>query len=361
MQKIVLFSVYTFIILILISCNANQGDTIQKNENKDLIQEEIETNLTQETSSHSENITPIIEEEIQVEIPEYLQILRDGSNFTFENILADNIYYTRYQISYVSEWLKISGIMNIPKNISNAPLLILNHGYIDTSVYTLWRWLKREQDYFARNWFAVIHPDYRNHAFSEVDQNISGTGNILRSKKYGIDSINAIIAVQKAQKKGEEKLIWVDSETVWMLWHSMGGWVTMFAMVAAPDLIDAAVLYAPVHSNEYYNYERWSSSRLTNSEKELLSSQMWDLSNPENFIPISPENYFGNIQAPIQIYFWTQDQSCPVIWGTDIKSALESENKKVELIIYDGEQHEFGARWNDFMKWSKIFFDKSFK
>lgn len=63
--------------------------------------------------------------------------------------------------------LKLSGIMNIPIGDGPFPLLVLNHGYIDIRYYTNGRGLKREQDYFARNGFAVIHPDYRNHAFSD--------------------------------------------------------------------------------------------------------------------------------------------------------------------------------------------------
>lgn len=40
--------------------------------------------------------------------------------------------------------------MNIPKGDGSYPLVILNHGHIDTDIYTLGRGLKREQDYLAR-------------------------------------------------------------------------------------------------------------------------------------------------------------------------------------------------------------------
>jgi uncharacterized protein len=59
--------------------------------------------------------------------------------------------------------------MNIPIRKGKYPLVILNHGYIDPAVYTLGRGLKREQDFLARNGFAVLHTDYRNHAFSDDD------------------------------------------------------------------------------------------------------------------------------------------------------------------------------------------------
>jgi pimeloyl-ACP methyl ester carboxylesterase len=364
---------YICLILIWISsCSNSQSEIIQKP--KDL----SEWNY-KDQSSHSvidENQQVIIDEFIKewehihsqtfVEIekpfiPEYLQISKDGNNFTFEKILADTPLYTRYQISYLSEWFKISWVMNIPKNAPHAPVIILNHWYIDTSIYTLGRWLKREQDYFASNGFAVIHTDYRNHAFSDNDKSLQGTGTILRSKKYGADAINAIIAVQKSKSEGVEILSSVDTSSVWMLWHSMGWWVTMYSLVATNNIIKAAVLYAPIHSNEYYNYKRWSSNRLSLSEKKILTSQLWSLENPANFIPISPQWYFKNITAPVQIYFGTLDQSCPVSWGTDIKDELKKENKQVELIIYEWESHEFISKWNEFMYSSARFFRENLK
>ncbi|NDK09188.1 alpha/beta fold hydrolase [Candidatus Gracilibacteria bacterium] len=290
---------------------------------------------------------------------DYLNYIADGRDFTFENILSQAPLYTRYQISYISEGRSISGIMNIPKNIENAPLIILNHGYIDTSIYTLGRGLKREQDYFASNGFAVIHSDYRNHGFSDTDQSLSSTGMILRIKKYGTDVINAILAVQKSQEDGEEILATIDTQSIGMLGHSMGGGVTMYSLVAAPELIDAAILYAPVHSNEYYNYQRWSSSRLNSREKEKLTNDIGNLQNPDTFASISPQGYFKNVQAPVQIYFGSQDESCPVSWGKEIKESFNNVDKQVDLVIYEGERHEFVPQWTEFMEGSTAFFKKN--
>ena len=90
--------------------------------------------------------------------------------------------------------------MNIPKGDGKFPLVILNHGHIDTDIYTLGRGLKREQDYLARNGFAVLHTDYRNHAFSDKDLSIIEEKTLGRSAKYGSDSINSIYAVREAMK-----------------------------------------------------------------------------------------------------------------------------------------------------------------
>lgn len=68
-----------------------------------------------------------------------------------------------------------------------------------------------------------MHTDYRNHAFSDNDPSLNGTGSILRSKKYGADAINAVLAVQNAKQNGASELEFIDSANVGMLGHSMGG------------------------------------------------------------------------------------------------------------------------------------------
>lgn len=343
--------------ILLTSCYSQIAqETPQTQSNIETQEENIVVENT--TNSVVEEVSTIedIEEPTQEKTPEYLLIQQDGSDLVFERVLSENSVYTRYQISYTSEGFTVSGIMNIPKWDAQYPLLILNHGYIDPAVYTNGRWLKREQDYFARNGFAVLHTDYRNHAFSDNDPSLNGTGSILRSKKYGADAINAVLAVQNGKQNGASELEFIDSESVGMLGHSMGGWVTMYSLVAASELIDAAVLYAPVHSNEFYNYQRWGKNRLNSSQVQELNQIYGNTDVAESFGSISPESYFQNITAPIQMYFGTNDQSCPIAWWYEIESALESEWKDIDFIVYNREQHEFWPQWQNFMEWSSQFF-----
>ncbi len=347
---------FLFVTLFLLWCNKQETSLPYQ----DTASWAVSSGFIEETSPEIE--PPSLNEAIKklpVEnTPEYLNIQKDGDNLVFEDILSENASYTRYQIHYQSEGYKISGIMNIPKGNGKYPLVILNHGYIDTSVYTNGRWLKREQDFLAKQGFAVLHTDYRNYAFSDTDSSLEGTGSILRSKRYGADAINAILAVQKAQQKNVPELMLVDTESVGMLGHSMGGGVTMFALVAAPELIDAAILYAPVHSQEWYNFEKWRKESLSISELQELETIYGDLGSKENFAKISPESYFQNIEAPVQMYFGTLDDSCPIAWGSDIETAFKNAGKEFEFIRYEGEWHELSRQFENFMQGSTVFFKK---
>ena len=44
---------------------------------------------------------------------------------------------------------------------------MLNHGYIEPSIYVTGQGLAREQDYLACHGFVVLHTDYRGHAASD--------------------------------------------------------------------------------------------------------------------------------------------------------------------------------------------------
>jgi len=272
------------------------------------------------------------------------------SDLVFEEVLDANDVYTRFRISYMSNGLKISGIMNVPTWDGPYPLVILNHGYIDPAVYTVGRGLKREQDYLARNGYVVLHTDYRNHGLSDDSPELVDAY-YFRSYFYGTDSINAILAVQQLQDPK------IDTENVAMLWHSMWGWVTMHALLARPDLVDAAVLYAPVHTRERENFERWRKADLSIQELENLENDIWPLASDRSFEPYSASTYLDQISIPLQYYHGTRDASVPYARSVESVTNLQKTNSNVELITYDWELHEFGFKWFDFMEWVVEFLD----
>ena len=90
----------------------------------------------------------------------------------------------------------------------------MNHGYINPAVYTVGRGLKREQDYLARNGYAVLHTDYRNHGLSDSDPELENNY-VFRDYFYGQDAVNAILAVEALDDAR------IDTSRIGMLGHSM--------------------------------------------------------------------------------------------------------------------------------------------
>ncbi|MBI1833532.1 MAG: alpha/beta fold hydrolase [Candidatus Andersenbacteria bacterium] len=273
-----------------------------------------------------------------------------GSDFKVGQVLAENESYTRYYITYESGDLTISGIMNVPKGEGPFPLLLLNHGHIDTSVYTNGRGLKREQDYLARQGFVIIHPDYRNHAESDKDPLADQQFRL----GYAEDVINAIGAVKAAN------LPYIDTERIGMLGHSMGGGVAWRIAVAQPDLIDAFVQFAPVSADERDNFEKWMRRR-SEVAQVIVEKHGEPAANPEFWDNISPITFFGNITAPILIHHGTADESVPLEWSQRAAKALTASGKNVKLREYPGEPHEFTTAWPTVMAETTAFFKEQLK
>ncbi len=276
------------------------------------------------------------------------------SDLVFEEVLTQNEAYTRFRISYTSNGLTISGIMNVPTWDWPYPLVILNHWYINPAVYTVWRWLKREQDYLARNWFVVLHTDYRNHGLSDTSPELDQLY-YFRSYFYGTDVINAVAAVKALNDPK------IDTENVAMMGHSMGWGVTMHAILAQPGLVDAAVMYAPVHVREKENFNRWRREDLSRSELQELTNRIWNLDDDTSFAPYSANTYLDQISIPMQYYHGTRDSDVPYDRSVEAVEKLSMTNNAIELITFDGELHEFWFRWNDFMSGVVEFLDEELK
>ncbi len=287
-----------------------------------------------------------------VSLPALMQQAFDGRDFTLGKVLATTDAYTRYYITYRSGNLRISGIMNLPRGKGPFPLLVLNHGHIDTAIYTNGRGLKREQDYLARRGYAVVHPDYRNHADSDEDPESEERFRL----GYTEDVINAILAVQAATSS----LPTVDVSRVGMLGHSMGGGVTLNVLVTRPELVDAAVLFAPVSADVGDNFERWTKRRPELAQR-LVEHYGTPTTSPQFWHNLSAVNFFDRISTPVLVHHGTADDSVPLAWSETLDQRLRAAGKDVVLQVYDGEPHEFINAWPLVMRRTLEFFDSQLK
>lgn len=298
------------------------------------------TPSAQETSSSASSARPLEAYPMELTVEHFAQMTLSGSALTIGGVQENNAAYARHTITYRSNGVLVSGTLAIPHGEGRHPLIVQNHGYIDPAVYTNGRGLRREQDALARAGFAVLHTDYRKHAQSDPDpdmRNIYDAG-----LAYAMDSANAVLAVRELNDPR------IDASKVGMLGHSMGGGVTMHILVARPDLIDAAVLYAPVSADAWLNFARWRLDDRPESAPTLEAMGTRD-ERPDAWAALSQSGSLQVIDDSVLLFHGTLDKDVPIAWSDDLHLTLQRLDKDVRYIVYPREGHEFSTEWRHFI------------
>jgi uncharacterized protein len=253
-----------------------------------------------------------------------------GGEITIEKKLQDLETFTREQISYPSDGLKIYGFINIPKEPGSYPVVIMIHGYVDPSGYLYTApYMTRYADALSQAGFIVIYPNLRGYPPSEDGKNSFEVG-------YAIDVLNLIAIVREnAGKPGP-----LESANGWhigVMGHSMGGGIAL-RVLTVDQHIQAAVLYSSMSADEKLNYERMYNV-LSNGKfgkEELQTSD-------EDFFRISPVNFLYQIQAAVSIHQGLLDTDVPPEWSADLCNRLRSLGKTSECYTYSNQGHIFSG------------------
>ena len=169
-----------------------------------------------------------------------------GGDLKRGRLLGDFGQYRSHEVTFRSGGLTISGVLNVPAGKGPFPAVVLNHGYIEPSVYVTGQGMTREQDYLARSGFVVLHNDYRGHAGSDdVEQT-----DLEFRLGYTRDAIAAVKALRGLPE--------VRDDQVALAGRSMGGGVVFNALVVDPELVDVAVVWASVSTRYIDNFRRWT-------------------------------------------------------------------------------------------------------
>ena len=245
--------------------------------------------------------------------------------------------YTRHEVTYRSGDLRVSGQLLVPTGDGPHPAVVLNHGYIDPDVYVNGQGMPREQDYLAREGFVVLHVDYRGHAASDDTDDLD----LELRLGYARDTIAAVKTLRTLDD--------VDPERIGMLGRSMGGGVTLNALVADPDIVKAAVVHSSVSSRFIDNFRRWTEPGRP-GEATAIEQRFGTIDDsPDFWRALSARTYFDRVEASVLMVHGALDESCPIGWARGTENALEAAGADVELVVYDSEGHTFAGQWADKM------------
>jgi dipeptidyl aminopeptidase/acylaminoacyl peptidase len=282
-----------------------------------------------------------------------------GSDIVIEQTLARGANIA----SYKSDGLKIYALLTVPmgpKPKTGWPAIVFNHGSIPPAQYRTTERYVAYVEAFARNGYIVFKSDYRGHGSSE-GQAAGGYG----SPAYSIDVLNALSSIKRYPD--------ADPNRIGMWGHSMGGSITLRAMVVSKD-IKAGVIWAGVVASYPDLLTRWrrpSSGSVPTASPSPGSSRSWRNSltlqygspeqNPEFWASISPNSYLSDLSGPIQLHHSTGDHSVPFEFSQTLNQQIQAASKTVEFYSYPGDDHNIANSFGIAMQRSIQFFDKYVK
>jgi uncharacterized protein len=281
-----------------------------------------------------------------------------GSDLVIEQTLAPGSNYRRYIASYQSDGLKIFALLTVPNGPRPAtgwPVIVFNHGYIPPTVYRTTERYVAYVDAFARNGYIVFKPDYRGFGSSQ------GTAvSAYYAPDDTVDVLNAVTTMQRYPK--------ADPNRIGMWGHSMGGNITLRALVIDPR-IKAAVIWAGVNASYRDLLENWhpvGGDRPPPSFSGGWPGKVVDRygapeQNPAFWDSISPMAYLSDITAPIQLDHGTADTEVPLQFSQNLAQQLTADGKTAQLFTYPGSDHNIAQGFTLAMARSVAFFDRYLK
>jgi uncharacterized protein len=267
------------------------------------------------------------------------QMQRAGDDLRVVQTLARAQAYTQYAITYRSGNLTISGQMFVPVGQGPFPVMIMNHGFLPIEQYVSGLDSRRESPFVASNGYVAIHPDFRNYAGSDIDENASVN---MTAFGWADDALNLVDAVKRSD------LPYLDKSRIGFWGHSNGGQVSMMALVAQrqPD-IKAFVLFAPTSPDFADNFNRWMRPD-ANLANQIHTRHGWPEDNPQFYRDLSVGPHFKDAvtKGPVLLFHGTADTNTPFAWSERTAGLMKGAGIDVTFVPVKGENHLFSdAAW----------------
>ena len=278
-----------------------------------------------------------------------------GGVISVGDVLETTPSYTRRAFSYPSDGLTVTGVMNVPHGDGPFPVLVMLHGYYDRESYWSGMGTWQEADFFARQGFLTLAPDFRSWGASDVGDNRFASGLV-------VDTLNLISSLASLPQ--------ADPEQVALWGHSMGGGVAT-KVLALDSRVRVGVLYAPNSADDADLIARWgaacrpgdseaagdhcnpaeSLAGLTAAEAGAYYAAALDAASLRE---TSPLYQLDRITAPVQIHIGTDDGASlaqtPPEWSFKLYEGLLAAGAEVALYSYPGQGHFLtGQSWTDML------------
>ena len=279
-----------------------------------------------------------------------------GSDIVIEKELTAAANYHRYYASYLSDGLKIYGLLTIPDGAMPAggwPAIVFNHGYIPPQQYRTTERYVAYVDWLARAGYVVYKIDYRGN-----DQSEGVATSAYGDPGYTDDVLNALASLKRNPQ--------VNPNKIGMWGHSMGGFLTLRAMVISKD-IKVGVIWGGVVGSYADMMYRWHvHNGPTPTPPPEAEGHGWHAwieqygtpdQNPKFWNSISATSYLADLSGPLQLHHGEADTEVPIAFSENLAQAVRSIGGTAELYTYPGNDHNISQSFSLAMTRTIQFFD----
>jgi dipeptidyl aminopeptidase/acylaminoacyl peptidase len=276
-----------------------------------------------------------------------------GGEIVIESEFQRGANYRCYYVHYPSDGLKIYAMMTIPDGEppeGGWPAIVFNHGYYPPELYRTDELYESYIRRLAQAGYVVFRSDYRGHDRSEGEA-LGAYGD----PGYTVDILNAVASLQQYPS--------VNPEKIGMWGHSMGGFLTLRAMVISPE-IKAGVIWAGVvvsYPEMLYSWRRnpmfAPSPDETNWRVGWIEQYGTPDENPEFWASVSANTYLADLSGPLQLHHGTGDEEVPLEFSIRLAEQVRQAGGTVELYTYEGDNHSIGNNFKYAMDRTVAFFD----
>ncbi|PNY82008.1 alpha/beta hydrolase family protein [Deinococcus koreensis] len=261
-----------------------------------------------------------------------------GSALTVRQTLRAGVNYSRQVVSYQSDGLRIDALLTVPRGTppqGGWPAIVFNHGYIPPAQYRTTERYVAYQDAFARAGFVTLKSDYRGHGRSEGEARGG-----YDDPGYTVDVLNAAASLKKDRRVNAKRL---------GLWgHSMGGQLSLRAMLVDPEL-KAASLWAGVVAGYDVLATDWNPPA---GKRRTL-----DALNRRFLRALSPNASLRELRGrPIQLHHGTADKEVPYAFQRALADDLRAAGQSVVAYRYEGDDHNLSRTLGTALRRSVQFF-----
>lgn len=249
------------------------------------------------------------------------------------------------EIRFDSDGKKVSGMINYWGDSKKRPVIIMIRGYAEKDGYYPGSGTWRVADELAKEGYMTISLDFLGYGNSEAE-----SADVLEARFHKVIEVIDLIESVK-------QLPGVDKDRVGIWAHSNGGQIALSVLEVTGGKYPT-VLWAPM-TNPFpqslidtadEGEERQKATDFVNLFLKHYDGRRYAF-----------ENYYNWVKAPILIQQGTMDNQVKVEWQLGLQSRLVELEKPVDLIIYEGADHNLKGSWDEAVKKDMEFYNRNLK